>query len=88
MLVWNSSKCLIFDAKKEQLKQCNAVMSVKPGDCTKFLQPLGVCVKKTFRLFFRDFYDNWFQKGEFVYTSSGKIEAPSQLQHIQWVVQA
>ena len=58
------------------MKQYNTVMSVIPGGCTKFLQPLDVCINKRFKLFFGELYDNWFQKGEFIYTSSGKIKAP------------
>ena len=88
MLVWDSFKCHISDARKEQLKQYNTVMSVIPGGCTKFLQPLDVCINKPFKLFFCKLYDNWFQKGEFIYTSNKKIKASSQLQQIQWVVQA
>ena len=30
----------------------------------------------------------WFQKGEFEFTTSGKIKAPSHLQQIKWVVEA
>ena len=88
MLDWDSFKCHIFDARKVQLKQCNTVMSVIPAGCTKFLQPLDVCINKPFNLFFCKLYDNSSQKGEFVYSFSGKIKAPSQLQKIQWVVQA
>ena len=72
LLVWNSFKCHISDARKEQLKQYNIVISVIPGGCTKFLQPLHVCISKPFKLFFCKLYDNWFQKGEFVYTSMTK----------------
>ena len=77
MLVWDSFKCHVSDARKEQLKQYNTVMSVIPGGCTKFSQPLDVCINKPFKLFFRKLYDNWFQKDEFVYTSNEKIKAPS-----------
>ena len=63
-------------------------MPVIPGGSKNFLQPLDDCTNKHFKLFFRGLYDNWFQKCEFVDTSSGKIKAPSQLQQIQWVVQA
>ena len=83
MLVRDSFKCHISSTRKEQLKQYNTVMSVIPGGSTKFLQPLIYCINKPFKLFFRELYDNWFQKGEFVYTSNGKIKAPSQLQQIQ-----
>ena len=88
MLVWDSFKCDISDARKEQLKQYNTVMSVIPGGYTKFLQLLDVCINKPFKIFFPKLYDNWFQKGEFVYMSNGKMKVPSQLQQIQWVVKA
>ena len=78
MLVWDSFKCHISDARKEQLKQYNIAMSVIPGGCTKVLQLLNVCINKPFKLF-----DHWFQKSECVYTFNGKIKAPSQLQRIQ-----
>ena len=54
MLVWDSFICHISDAMKEQLKQCNTLMSVIPGGCTKFLQPLDVCINKPSNAFFRE----------------------------------
>ena len=77
MLVWDIFKCHIYGARKEQLKQYNTVMSIISGSCTKFLQLLDVCINKPFKLYFCKLYDNWFQKGEFVYTSNGKMKAPS-----------
>ena len=59
-----------------------------PGGCTKYLQPLHVCINKPFKQYFREFYDEWFRKGVFEYTSGGKIKAPSHLKQITWVVQA
>ena len=63
-------------------------MSVIPGGCMKYLQPLDVCINKPFKSFFCEFYDDWFRKGQFEYTKSGKIKAPSHLLQIQWVVKA
>ena len=88
MLVWDSFKCHISDERKEQLKRYNTVMSVIPGGCTKYLQPLDVCINKPFKSFFREFYDDWFRKGQFEYTKGGKIKAPSHLLQIQWIVKA
>ena len=88
MLVWDSFKCHISDERKEQLKRYNTVMSVIPGSCTKYLQPLDVCINKPFKSFFREFYDDWFRKGQFEYTKGGKIKAPSHLLQIQWIVKA
>ena len=86
MLVWDSDECHVSDERKEQLKQYNTLMSVIPGGCTKYLQPLDVCINKLFKSFFREFYDDWFRKGQFEYTKGGKIKAPSHLMQIQWVV--
>ncbi|CAK8671192.1 unnamed protein product [Clavelina lepadiformis] len=88
MLVWDSFKCHISEDMKKQLQRYNTVMSVIPGGCTKYLQPLHVCINKPFKQYFREFYDEWFRKGEFEYTSGGKIKAPSHLKQITWVVQA
>ena len=88
MLVWDSLKCHISEDMKKQLQRYNTVMSVIPGGCTKFLQPLDVCINKPFKQYFRELYDEWFGKGEFEYTSGGKIKAPSHLKQITWVVQA
>ena len=54
-------------------------MSVIPGGCTKYLQPLDVCINKLFKSFFHEFHDDWFRKGQFEYTKGGKIKAPSHL---------
>ena len=63
-------------------------MSVIPDGCTKYLQSLDVCIDKPFKQYFRELYDEWFHKGEFKYTSGGKIKAPSHLQQVKWIVQA
>ena len=47
-------------------------MSVIPGGCMKYLQPLDVCINKPFKQYFYELYDEWFSKGEFEYTSGGK----------------
>ena len=88
MLVWDSFKCHISEDMKKQLQQYNTVMSVIPGGYTKYLQPLDVCINKPFEQYFRELYDEWFHKGEFEYTSSGKIKAPSHLQQVKRIVQA
>ena len=75
-------------AKKDELKRYNTVMSVIPGGCTKYLQPLDVCINKPFKAFFRQLYDDWLRKGEFDYTSGGRIKVPSHKQQILWIVQA
>ena len=62
MLVWDSFKCLIYDARNEQMKQYNTVMSVIPGDCTKLLQLLDVCINKPLKLFFANFMTIGFKK--------------------------
>ena len=77
MLVWDSFKCHITENIKNQLKLCNIVMSVIPGGCTKYLQPLDVSINKPFKQSFHELYDMWFQKGEFKYTTSGKIKVPT-----------
>ena len=86
MLVWD--KCHVSDERKEQSKRYNTLMSVIPGDCTKYLQPLDVCINKPFKSFFREFYHDWFRKGQFEYTQDGKIQAPSHSMQIQWIVKA
>ena len=55
MLVWDSYKCDISDARKEELKQYNTVMSVLHGGCTKFLQLLEVCITSFLSYFFSNF---------------------------------
>ena len=88
MLVWDSFKCHISDAIKEQLKQCNTLMSVIPRGCTKFLQPLDVCINKLFKVFFCKLYDKWLHKKDFEYTKGENIKAPSHLLQIQTVIEA
>ena len=88
MLVWDSFKCHISEDMKKQLQRYNTVMSVILGGCTKYLQPLDVCINKPFKQYFRELYNEWFSKKEFEYTSGGKIKTPSHLKQITWVVQA
>jgi len=63
MLVWDLFKCHVSDDRKAQLKHYNTVMSVIPGVCTKYLQPLDICINKPFKSFFREFYNEWCCKG-------------------------
>ena len=62
MLVWDSLKCHISDARKEQLKQYNTMMPVIRRGCTKFLQPLDVCINKPLKLFFANFVTIGFKR--------------------------
>ena len=54
MLVWDSFTCHISEDMKKQLQWYNTVMSVIPGGCTKYLQPLDVCINKPFKQYFRE----------------------------------
>ena len=83
MFVWDSFICHISDAMKEQLKQYNTLMSVIPGGCMKFLQPIDVCINKPFRAFFGELCDEWLRKKDFEYTKGENIKAPSHLLQIQ-----
>ena len=70
MQVWDSFKYHISDAKEDELKRYNRVI---PSGCTKYLQPLDVCIYKLFKAFLHELYDDWLCKGEFDYTLGGKI---------------
>ena len=63
-------------------------MEVIPGGCTKFLQPLHVSVNKPFKSFFREYYDEWYRKGDFEYTKGGIIKPPSHKLQVKWVVES
>ena len=84
MLVWDSFKSHITEDIKNQLKLCNTVMSVIPGGCTKYLQPLDVSINHSSKTFVNYICD--FKKAN---SNTQPVEkAPSHLQQMKWVVEA
>ena len=58
-------------------------MGVIPGCCTKFLQPLDVFINKPFKTIFREFYVEWYRKGEVEYTEGGAVKPSNYVLQIQ-----
>ena len=87
-LVWDSFKCNISEDIKEHLRKMKITMGVIPGGCTKFLQPFDVSINKPFKSFFREYYNEWYRKGDFEYTKGGIIKPPSHKLQVKWVVES
>ena len=62
-------------------------MGMITGGFTKLLQPRDVSISKPFKFFFREYYDEWYRKGDFEYTKDGIIKPRSHESQVKWVVE-
>ncbi|CAI7861372.1 unnamed protein product [Closterium sp. NIES-53] len=61
MLVLDSYRSHLTEEVKEKLREMNCVPAIIPSGCTAEVQPLNVCINKSFKASVRQQYQRWFE---------------------------
>ncbi|CAI7926935.1 unnamed protein product [Closterium sp. NIES-54] len=89
MLVLDSYRGHLTEEVKEKLREMNCVPAIIPSGCTAEVQPLDVCVNKSFKASVRQHYQRWFEaEGQEQLTAAGNLKKPSPEVVLRWVSQA
>ncbi|CAI7760319.1 unnamed protein product [Closterium sp. NIES-54] len=62
MVVLESYRGHLTDGVKEKFRELNCVTAIIPFGCTAEVQPLDVCINKSFKASVRQQYQKWFQE--------------------------
>ncbi|KAL2091434.1 hypothetical protein ACEWY4_013697 [Coilia grayii] len=90
LLVWDSYRCHISQATKEELKRGYSITTaVIPGGCTKYIQAPDVVWNKPFKASLHESYDRWMAgDADKTYTAGGNTRAPARRLLVAWVLKA
>ncbi|KAL7382466.1 hypothetical protein ABVT39_022965 [Epinephelus coioides] len=90
LLVWDSYRCHISQATKEELKRGYKItMAVIPGRCTKYIQAADVVWNQPFKASLHESYDSWMAgDADKTYTAGGNMRAPARRLLVAWVLKA
>ncbi|CAI7840608.1 unnamed protein product [Closterium sp. NIES-53] len=89
MLVLDSYRGHLTEEVKEKLREMNCVPVIIPSGCTAEVQPLNVCINKSFKASVRQQYQRWFEaEGQEQLTAAGNLKKPSAEIVLRWVSQA
>jgi hypothetical protein len=87
LLIFDSFRGHLKDEIKNKAKTMNIELVVIPGVLTGQLQPLDVCLNKTFKVALREEWSKWIIHTKLL-TKSGNIKKPSLYQVCEWVKHA
>ncbi|KAL2102513.1 hypothetical protein ACEWY4_001681 [Coilia grayii] len=90
LLVWDSYRCHISQATKEELKRGYSITTaVIPGGCTKYIQAPDVVWNKPFKASLHESYDRLMAgDADKTYTTGGYTRAPARRLLVAWVLKA
>ncbi|KAJ8397484.1 hypothetical protein AAFF_G00437600 [Aldrovandia affinis] len=90
MLVWDSYRCHISSATKEELKHdYNIVTAVIPDGCTNHIQAPNLMWSQPFNANLHESYDNWMAgDADKEYTAGGNVRPPLRHLLVDWVLSA
>ncbi|CAI7818922.1 unnamed protein product [Closterium sp. NIES-54] len=94
MLVLDSYRGHLTEEVKEKLREMNCKPAIIPSGCTAEVQPLDVCINKSFKASVRQQYQRWFeaegqeQLRSLAAVPSGNLKKPSPEVVLRWVSQA
>uniref|UniRef100_H3A0T2 HTH CENPB-type domain-containing protein n=1 Tax=Latimeria chalumnae TaxID=7897 RepID=H3A0T2_LATCH len=75
LLVWDMFRSHVTDDIKKRLRRNNTEIAVIPGGLTSVVQPLDVCLNKSFKGHVRAKWNKWMVDGEKTFTKSGNMRA-------------
>ena len=84
-LVWDSAPCHQTPSIEEKLIQCKTRTILVPPNMTGLLQPADVCLFRSFKLFFRRRYMDWFVNEPKSFTNFGNLRSPGYAAVVEWV---
>lgn len=85
MLVWDSFQAHLTEAVKEKCRQLNTAVAVIPGGLTSILQPLDVCLNKSFKDRLRQKWIQWMASEDKPLTKGGNLKKVEIETVAQWV---
>ena len=66
-----------MDSVKKQLNKKKMRQAVIPGGCMSLLQPLDVCLNKSFKSEMCKLWNTWMTEGDKPLTATGNLKRPS-----------
>ncbi|CAI7764376.1 unnamed protein product [Closterium sp. NIES-54] len=92
MVVLDSYHGHLTEGVKEKFRELNCVPAIIPSGCTAEIQPLDVCINKSFKASVRQQYQKWFQEeGQEQLTRAGMIgnlKKPPPEVVVRWISRA
>ncbi|CAG8714548.1 7880_t:CDS:2, partial [Scutellospora calospora] len=85
LLVLDSFRGHITDPVKTRFCEKNTNIAVIPGGLTSKLQPLDVCINKSFKDKYRKFYNEWMASEILSLTLASRIRRPSYSTVANWI---
>ncbi|CAI7771424.1 unnamed protein product [Closterium sp. NIES-54] len=86
MVVLDSYRGHLTEGVKEKFRELNYVPAIIPSGCTAEIQPLDVCINKSFKASVRHQYQKWFQEeGQEQLTRAGNLKKPPPEVVVRWI---
>jgi len=63
-------------------------LAIIPGGLTSIVQPLDVCINKSFKDRLREKWNIWMSSGQFTYTKGGNLRKPEYNVICKWILEA
>ncbi|CAI7849459.1 unnamed protein product [Closterium sp. NIES-54] len=89
MVVLDSYRGHLTKGVKEKFRELNYVPAIIPSGCTAEVQPLDVCINKSFKASTHQQYQKWFQEeGQEQLTRAGNLKKPPPEVVVRWISRA
>ncbi|CAI7913679.1 unnamed protein product [Closterium sp. NIES-54] len=89
MVVLDSYRGHLTEGVKEKFRELNCVPAIIPSGCTAEVQPLDVCINKSFKASVRQQYQKWFEEeGQEQLTRAGNLKKPPPEVVVRWISRA
>uniref|UniRef100_A0A1X7VQW2 DDE-1 domain-containing protein n=1 Tax=Amphimedon queenslandica TaxID=400682 RepID=A0A1X7VQW2_AMPQE len=77
-MIWDTYRCHIRDAVKEECSRLKLETAITPGGCTQYIQAADVVWNASFKSNMRQHYDTWLSEPScHQRTKGGNLKAPS-----------
>ncbi|CAI7793957.1 unnamed protein product [Closterium sp. NIES-54] len=89
VVVLDSYRGHLTEGVKEKFREFKCVPAIIPSGCTAEIQPLDVCLNKSFKASIRQQYQKWFQEeGQEQLTIAGNLKKPPPEVVVRWISRA
>ncbi|GFS57486.1 pogo transposable element with KRAB domain [Trichonephila clavipes] len=88
LLVWDMFRSHLTDNMKKLLTECNTNITVIPGGLTSLVQPLVVCINKSFKQNLKRQWNTWMLEGEKSFTKGSQMRHANLEIVCEWIIKA
>ncbi|CAI7879626.1 unnamed protein product [Closterium sp. NIES-54] len=91
MVVLDSYRGHLTEGVKEKFRELNCVPAIIPSSCTAEVQPLDICINKSFKASVRQQYQKWFQEEgqeQLTRAGTGNLKKPPPEVVVRWISRA